>query len=143
MRRTGLLILAAALLLPGCKSASGPGETPEATFEAFDTAMKAGNYRDASALVDFDALAKAANPDWDSIPPGQQTQITGKMREDAAGRLKAMGYPSEGLMVSGSVVNGDQAKLAASGGSLSLKLGMARTEAGWQIVSGLPTMTTP
>lgn len=143
MRRMGLLIVAAALLLPGCrKAANGPGETPEATFEAFNNAMTSAAYADAAALIDYDALAKAANPDWDSFPPGQQQQIAAKMAADAATRLAAMGYPAEGMAVSGSVINGARASLKVDGGGKSLKLELARSEAGWKIVAGLPTMTT-
>ncbi len=143
MRRTGLLALAAALLLGGCgQPKTGAGETPEATFEAFDTAMRAGSYAAAAGLLDYDALAQAANSDWDSFPSGQQHQITTKMREDAAGRLAAMGYPATGMTVSGTVIAGARATLAAAGGGQSLKLTLAQTEAGWQIVAGLPTMTT-
>jgi len=96
----------------------------------------------AAGLLDYDALAQAANSDWDSFPSGQQHQITTKMREDAAGRLAAMGYPATGMTVSGTVIAGARATLAAAGGGQSLTLTLAQTEAGWQIVAGLPTMTT-
>ena len=135
--------LAGVMMLAGCghKAATG-GETPDATFAQFDQAMQAGEYDQAAALIDYDYLAQQANPDWDSIPPGQQREITGKMAEDAAGRLKAMGYPSGGMTSPGMVANGDSAMLKASGGGQALSLGMTKTEAGWRIISGLPTMTT-
>ncbi|MCC7493365.1 MAG: hypothetical protein IT204_13505 [Fimbriimonadaceae bacterium] len=130
-------------ILVGCQEA-GPtaGSDPAATFAAFDSAMKSGDYAGAAALVNYERAAAKENEDWDNIPQGQRTQILTKMQEDTANGLRRLNYPSTGLAAAAAQGTGDQATVTATGGGQTLTLQMAKIGATWQITGGVPGMLT-
>lgn len=134
-------LLLALPLLAACQPKASL-DTPAAAFETFNQAMKSGDAEAAADVVDFDLIAAAANPDWDSIPPGQRGQITDKMREDTVKGLTSTGYPSEGMTAAAGAPAGDTATVTATGGGQSLTLRLKQTDGGWKIVDGVPGMTT-
>lgn len=142
------LQIAAALLftcgLAGC-AGGGPAtaaETPEALFAAFDKAMVSGDYEAAAALVNYDAQASAENENMDVTAKSQRNLISGKMKEATVAGLKAWGWPQGGLKPDAPQVQGDRALITANGGGKVVSLSLASSAEGWQIVGGVPGMTS-
>jgi hypothetical protein len=145
MRRLAAGALAAMALLGGCGKGGGTSsaDSPQALFDLFDAAMKAGRFEQAAALVDYEAQANKANPDVDTgAGKFGQKQITDKMREATTAGLKSLGYPSDGMKAAAPVVTGATATVSATGGGKSITLQMANGGEGWKIVGGVPGMTS-
>ncbi len=138
MRRFGWLLVT--LTLAGCKSPQAT--SPAGCFAQFNDAMGRSDYAAAAELIDFDAIAAAANPDWDSFPAGQRTQITARMRDDTEAGLRSMGYPAGGMTAGAPAVDGQDATVVATGGGKTLTLTLRQGQQGWRIVGGVPGMTT-
>lgn len=126
--------------LVGCKPS--PPNSPLATFEAFDRAMRSGDTKAASELVDYDALGRQGNPDWDSFPPSQQKLIAAKMREATEAGLGAWDYPAEGMVADPPQIDVNEATVTARGGGRELQLQMGKSGDRWWITGGVPGMTS-
>jgi hypothetical protein len=74
-------LLVTVMALAGC---GGDQNTPEGTAQAFLDAVKKGDAPAVAKLYDYVAMARVANPDWDSIPEGQRGLIVKKVAEDQA-----------------------------------------------------------
>jgi len=143
--RLKLCLAGALLALCGCHGGGAvtSADSPKALFEAFDTAMRAGNYDQAAALVDYEAQASKANPDVDTgAGKFGQKHITDKMKEATTAGLKGLGYPADGMKPEATIEQGGHATVKANGGGKSITLEMAQSGDGWKIVGGVPGMTS-
>ncbi len=132
-----LLAFLASLLFAGCGGKDTiAGDTPKATAEGFIEAMKAGDYKKVAQGFEFETYARANNDDWDSIPPGQRSQIVGKLRENQAGELEALAGMFTGEASVGNVQEqGGSATVIINAGANTLLLQMKQMEDEWLISS--------
>jgi hypothetical protein len=141
-RGIGLLALATCAALLGCGGGTPTevaGETPELAATEFAQALANGNTELAAAYWAYDEQARKDNPDWDSFPPGQRSQIKRKLRESKASELGS----HTGLFadVSGALeasAEGETVTLSAGGQPLAV-VSVTKTDAGYQ-VTGLAPM---
>ncbi len=129
------------LLAVGCGKktpAEAAGDTPEAAGTAFVQALVAGDTRTAAAYWAYDAQARQDNPDWDSFPPGQRSQIKAKLRDEKASELKSSASVLAGAGRNlEAVTQGDQVTVSADGKPLAM-VSVVRTDKGYQVSGFAP-----
>lgn len=133
-------VLCFAGCLAGCQRPAP--SSPDATFAAFDQALRKADYNAAADCIDFNQLGRQGNPDWDTFPPSQQHLIASKMREATIQELGSWGYPTAGMSAAPAQVNGTNAAVTAEGGGKTLKLTLQQVDGIWQITGGVPGMTS-
>lgn len=118
--------------------AEAAGQTPEEAAKAFATAMATGNTMEAAAYWAYDAQARQDNPDWDSFPPGQRSQIKAKLRESKAGELQGstplFARADRGAETS---AQGDQVTVSADGRPLAV-ISVTKSQSGYQVTGFSP-----
>ncbi|MBD3176102.1 MAG: hypothetical protein GF320_13060 [Armatimonadia bacterium] len=139
----GMYVLAVAtcVALVGCGGGtptSSAGDTPEAAAKAFAQALADDNTELAATYWAYDEQARKDNPDWDSFPPGQRSQIKRKLRESKASELGS----HTGLFadVSGALeasAEGETVTVSADGQPLAV-VSVTKTDAGYQVAGLAP-----
>ncbi len=135
LRTVAVCLMAPAVGLSGCAAPTSTArETPKATAEAFVEAIQNGEYEVAAAGFDYETYARANNDNWDSIPPGQQGLIVGKLREDKARQLQALsGMMTGEVSVGEARQQGDRATVPLSAGPTTIELHMVQKDGLWYI----------
>jgi hypothetical protein len=127
---------AAALLALACIGCGGKvTKTARGTAQAYVNYMKAGKYKDAALLWDYEEQARRDNENWDDIVQSQRKLIIDKLADEKAGTLKMWSSHFAGdVKVVEVVENGDSAKAVLDGGRVSgldlIKMGEAWRIAG-------------
>jgi len=118
--------------------AEAAGQTPEETAKAFAAAMASGDTKTAAAYWAYDAQARQDNPDWDSFPPGQRSQIKAKLRESKAEELRAGASVFAGADKGAeTAAQGDQVTVSASGRALAV-ISVTQSDSGYQVTGYAP-----
>ncbi|NLN89908.1 MAG: hypothetical protein GX134_07070 [candidate division WS1 bacterium] len=118
--------------------AEAAGQTPEETAKAFAAAMASGDTKTAAAYWAYDAQARQDNPDWDSFPPGQRSQIKAKLRKSKAEELRAGASVFAGADKGAeTAAQGDQVTVSGSGRALAV-ISVTQSDSGYQVTGYAP-----
>ncbi len=136
---TAFAIAAVAYLVIAPLGCGGPktiaAGSPKATAEAFVEAMKAGDYKTVAAGYDYEAGARQANPDWDSLGQSQRNLIIGKLEEARVEQLKALGGMMSGEVQVGSPeIQGDHASVPLTVGVQTITMRLIQVEGLWKVI---------
>jgi len=122
-------------LLGGC--GGKVTKTPESTVRAYVNLMKAGKWQDAALLWDYDARARAGNPDWDTLSPSDRRLIVkeSKWADEKAASLELWSTHFAGdVKIETVEISGDQAHAVLDGRVTGLDLVKAGDD--W-LISGM------
>ncbi|NLO74121.1 MAG: hypothetical protein GX100_08475 [candidate division WS1 bacterium] len=137
--RTPLIscLLVAGLALAGC---GGGQNTPEGAAQAFLEAVQKGDGEAVAKLYDYVAMARVANPDWDSIPEGQRGLIVKKVAEDQARALAAqipqMQQIYQDAQTGNVIENGETATVQLTGPGSPPALNLVNRDGKWLLAGG-------
>ncbi len=136
----GLAVAAcvAACLVVGCGAKTpkqATGSTPQETALQFGEALQEGKPDVAAAYWAYTTEARAQNEDWGSIPPGQRSEIVGKLREQKTTELEALVGPMKAAQGELQASAQDTSVTLSAGGAPVLVVTCAKTEDGYQVLA--------
>ena len=132
MRKAAMLLAGLFVLsLIGC----GGKQTADRVAREFVGAMKAGQYKKAALLWDYDTDARRENPDWDTFGESQRKLIIDKLAEGRATVLEMWAtHFTQDTKIMEVSESGDQAQAIIEGGRVS-KIDLIKSGETWRVRS--------